>query len=95
MLELLQVFYLATTVFSNIYITSSHTTLHNIYEITKYFSKYRDHNQLETIIVPIEVKFIKYYKKIPLLYYFEIVLINISLKMIGKYVSLLVAIGPC
>ena len=35
MLEFLEVFYLATTAFSNIYILSSHTALHNIYEITK------------------------------------------------------------
>ena len=43
-LEFLKVFYLATTVFSNVYIPGSHTTLHNIYKITKYFTKYRSHS---------------------------------------------------
>ena len=45
-LELLQFFYLVTTVFSNIYISGSHTVLHSINEIKKYFAKYRDYNQL-------------------------------------------------
>ena len=42
-LEFLKVFYLTTTAFSKVYIPSSHTALHNIYEITKYFAKYRRH----------------------------------------------------
>ena len=63
MLEFLQVFYLTATVFSNIYIPSNHIALYNIYVIIKYFTKYKDHNQLETITVPMEVKFMKYYKK--------------------------------
>ena len=67
MLEFLKVFYLATTAFSNIYIPSSHTILYNIYKIIKYFTKYRNHNQLEGIIVAMEVKFMKYYKKKTLL----------------------------
>ena len=57
MLEFLQVFYLATTVFFNIYILSNYTALHNIYEITKYFAKYKDHNPLLPTIVPIDIKF--------------------------------------
>ena len=61
MLEFLQIFYLATIVFSIIYIPIIHTALYNIYEITKYFLKYRNHKQLETIIVPMEVKFMIYY----------------------------------
>ena len=48
-LEFLKVFYLATIVFFNIYIPSSHTTLHNIYEIAKYFAKYRIYSQLQKI----------------------------------------------
>ena len=67
MLEFLKKFYLATTVFSNIYIPSNHTALHNIYEITKCFSKYRRLNDLKAIIVTMELKFIKYYKQILLL----------------------------
>ena len=43
MLEFLKVFYLTTTAFSNICIPSSHSTLHNIYEINKCFTKYRTH----------------------------------------------------
>ena len=38
-LESLQVFYLVTTVFSNIYILTSYNALHNIYGMTKYFIK--------------------------------------------------------
>ena len=62
MLEFLKVFYLATTVFFNIYIPSSHTTLYNNYEISKCFSKHRNHSQLQSIVVAIEIKFFKYYK---------------------------------
>ena len=73
-LEFLKVFYLATTAFSNVYIPSSHTALHNIYEITKYFAKYRTHSQLQPVVVAMEVKYFKYYKQIPLLYCFGIIL---------------------
>ena len=62
-LEFFKVFYLATTAFSNVYIPSSHTALHNIYEITKYFAKYRTHSQLQPVVVAMEVKFFKYFKK--------------------------------
>ena len=51
MLQFLKLFYLTITIFSNIYIPSSHTALHNIYEITKCFIKYRSHNDLKAIIV--------------------------------------------
>ena len=74
MLEFLEVFYLATTAFSNIYIPSGHTALHNIYEITKCFAKYRGNPQMKTIVAAMEVKFKKYFTKLPLLYYFGIVL---------------------
>ena len=74
MLEFLEVFYLATTTFSNIYIPSSHTALHNIYEITKCFAKYRGNPQMKTIVAAMEVKFKKYFTKLPLLYCFGIVL---------------------
>ena len=73
-LKFLKVFYLATTTFSNVYIPSSHTALHNIYEITKCFAKYRSHTQLQPVVVAIEVKYFKYFKQIPLLYYFGIIL---------------------
>ena len=61
-LKLLKVFYLATTTFSNVYIPSSHTALYNIYEITKYFTKYKTHSQLQPIVIAMEVKYFKYYK---------------------------------
>ena len=70
MLEFLQIFYLATTTCSKIYILSNRTALHNIYEIINFFTKYTNHNQLEVIIVPMEVKFMKYYNKLQLLYCF-------------------------
>ena len=62
-LEFLKVFYLATIAFSNVYIPSSHTILHKIYEITKCFAKYRTHTQLQPVVVAMEVKFFKYFKK--------------------------------
>ena len=74
MLEFLEVFYLATTAFSNIYIPSSHTALHNIYEITKCFAKYRVNHQMKTIVDAMELKFKKYFTKLPVLYCFDIVL---------------------
>ena len=73
-LEFLKVFYLATTTFLNVYKPNSYTALHNIYEITKYFTKYRIHSQLQPIIVAIEVKYFKYFKQISLLYCFRIIL---------------------
>ena len=73
-LEFLEVFYLATTTFSNIYIPSSHTALHNIYEITKCFIKYRGNPQMKTIVDAMELKFKKYFTKLPLLYCLGIVL---------------------
>ena len=73
-LEFLKVFYLTTTTFSNVYIPSSHTALHNIYEITKCFANYRTHSQLQPVVVAMKVKFFKYFKKIPLLYCFGIIL---------------------
>ena len=74
MLEFLEVFYLATTAFSNIYIPSSHTALHTIYKITKCFAKYRDNPQMKTIFDAMELKFEKYFMKLPLLYCFGVVL---------------------
>ena len=71
MLKFLQVFYLVITAFINIYIPSSHTALHNIYEIIKYFTKYNDHYQLQHTIIPIKIKILKYYKKLLLLYYLD------------------------
>ena len=56
------------------YIPNSHTALYNIYEITKYFTKYRVHSQLQPVVVAIEVKYFKYYKQILLLYYFGVIL---------------------
>ena len=73
-LEFFKVFYLATTTFSNIYIPSNHTTLHNTYEIIKYFTKYRYNSQLKSIVDAIELKFKKYFTKLPFLYCFGIVL---------------------
>ena len=61
-LEFLKVSYLETTKFSNIYFPSGHTALDNIYEITKYFTKYRTHSQLQPVVAAMEVKFFKYYK---------------------------------
>ena len=73
-LEFLTVFYLTTTVFSNVYIPSSHIALPNIYEITKCFVKYRTHSLLQPVVIAIEVKYFKYYKQIPLLYCFGVIL---------------------
>ena len=51
MLEFLEVFYLATTVFSNIYTPSGHIALYNFFEIIVCFVKYRIHTELGPIIV--------------------------------------------
>ena len=74
MIKFLKVFYLTTTAFSNIYILYSHTALYNIYKVTKYFAKYRDNPQMKTIVEATEIKFKKYFTKLPLLYCFGIVL---------------------
>ena len=61
--DFLQVFCLATAAFSNIYTPNTHTALNNIYEITNYFLKYRDFEKLGPIVLPMEIKFLNYYKK--------------------------------
>ena len=63
MLKFLQVFYLTTTAFFNMYIPNNHTTLHNIYEIIKYFIEYRDYNQLQPTLITMKINFMKYYIK--------------------------------
>ena len=45
-LKFFKIFNLTTTTLSNVYIPNSHTALHNIYRITKCFTKYRTHSQL-------------------------------------------------
>ena len=74
MLEFLTVFYLATSVFFTVYLPSSHITLHNIFKIFEYFSRYRNYEFLGTVILKIEAKFLKYYKKLSILYYLSIIL---------------------
>ena len=74
MLEFLNAFYLATSAFSTVYSPNSHIALHNIFEISDYFAWYRNHEFLGTIVLKIEAKFLKYYEKLPMLYYFGIVL---------------------
>ena len=73
-LEFLQVFYLATTAFSTVYSPSSHIALHNIFEISERFARYRNHESLGTVLLKMEAKFLKYYGKLPMLYCFGIVL---------------------
>ena len=73
-LEFLYVFYLATSAFSTVYSPSSHIALHNIFEISERFARYRNHESLGTVVLKMEAKFLKYYGKLPMLYCFGIVL---------------------
>ena len=67
-------FYLATAAFSNVYCLSNHIVLYNIFEITVFFFRYHTNALLRSIVQKIEAKFLKYYTKIPMLYWFSIIL---------------------
>ena len=56
-LEFLSIFHLVTSVFSTIYLPNSHIPLHNIFETSKHFAWYRNHNLLGRIVLKIEGKF--------------------------------------
>ena len=57
-LEFLTVFYLANFAFSTIYSPNSHIALHNIFEISKYFTRYRNHEFLDSVVLKTEAKFL-------------------------------------
>ena len=73
-LEFLYIFYLATSALSAVYSPSSYIALHNIFEISERFARYRNHESLGTVVLKMEAKFLKYYGKLPMLYCFRIIL---------------------
>ena len=55
-LEFLHIFYLTTSAFSIVYSPSSHIALHYIFENSKHFTRYRNHEFLGTVVSKIEAK---------------------------------------
>ena len=73
-LEFLELFYESTVALSGVYYPTSPLVLHHILEIATHLQNYENDNQLGDVVVPMKSKFLKYWKKIPLLYSFAFVL---------------------
>lgn len=66
------------------YYCTSYLFLHNIFKITKQFTKYRDHELLDILIVSMEKKILQYWKTLPLLLLLELAM-NLKYKLKGVF----------
>jgi hypothetical protein len=73
-LEFLELFYESTVALSGVYYPTSPLVLHHILEIASHLHDYEHDNNLSDVVVSMKTKFLKYWKKIPLLYSFAFVL---------------------
>ena len=67
-------FYDSTVVLSGVYYPTSPLVLHHILEIACHLHDYEHDSNLSVVVMPMKAKFLKYWKSIPLLYAFAIVL---------------------
>ena len=68
--EFLMTFYAATHVLSGVYYPTTCLVIDYIWLMAESFSKFRSDNLLNTIVAPMEVKFLKYFEQISHVYCF-------------------------
>jgi hypothetical protein len=73
-LEFLELFYDSTVALSGVYYPTSSLMLHHVLEIAGHLNAYENDELLRPVVVPMKDKFLKYWRKIPMLYAFAFVL---------------------
>jgi hypothetical protein len=73
-LAFLELFYDSTVALSGVYYPTSSLMLHHILDIAKHLNAYENDELLRNVVVPMKDKFLKYWRKIPLLYAFAFIL---------------------
>ena len=74
LLEFLELFYDSTVVLSGIYYSTSPLVLHHILEIASHLHACEKDHNLRAIVLPMKLKFLKYWQDIPLLYSYAFIL---------------------
>jgi hypothetical protein len=92
-LEFLKLFYDSTVVLSGVYYPTSLLILHHILEITSHLHACERDQNLRAVVGPMNLKFLKYWKNIPLLYSYAFIL-NSRAKMRGFF-NVLQLLGEC
>jgi hypothetical protein len=73
-MDFLELFYDSTVVLSGVYYPTSPLVLHHILDFADHLHDYQNDNHLSACVKPMQAKFLKYWKKVPLLYSFAFVL---------------------
>lgn len=73
-LEFLELYYDSTVVLSGVYYPTSPLVLHHILEIASHLKACERDLNLRTIVFPMQLKFLKYWSDIPLLYSYAFIL---------------------
>ena len=73
-LVFLELFYDSTCVLSGVYYPTSSLMMHHIIQIAKHLNSYEHDRLLGTVVFPMQTKFLKYWRDIPLLYSFAFIL---------------------
>jgi len=74
MLEFLEIFYDASVSLSGVYYPTSPLVMHNFIEIISHMNESEKDTDLFPIVYPMKLKYLKYWKDIPLLYSFAFIL---------------------
>ena len=74
LLSFLQLFYDSTVVLSGVYYPTSPLVLHQILKIARQLNAFENDALLKHAVIPMNDKFLKYWRKIPLLYAFAFIL---------------------
>jgi hypothetical protein len=74
LLEFLELFYDATVTLSGVYYPTSPLIMHNILDIVQHLNQYENDALLRHVVAPMESKFLKYLRDIPMLYAFAFIL---------------------
>ncbi|XP_066333840.1 zinc finger BED domain-containing protein RICESLEEPER 2-like [Miscanthus floridulus] len=74
LLEFLKLFYYSTIVLSGVYYPTSPLVLHHIIEIASHLHACEKDHNLRGIVLPMKLKFLKYWQDIPLLYSYAFIL---------------------
>jgi hypothetical protein len=73
-LEFLEIFYESTVVLSGVYYPTSPLALHHLLEIASHLHECEKDQNLMSIVYPMKLKYLKYWKDIPMLYAFAFIL---------------------
>ena len=92
-LEFLELYYDSTVVLSGVYYPTSPLVLHHILEIASHLKACERDLNLRTIVFPMQLKFLKYWSDIPLLYSYAFIL-DPRAKMRGFF-NVLHLLGDC